>query len=49
MGTVVDKVAMGQVLLRVLWFPLTINSIMVLNAHILSGGYTIFALLAAVQ
>jgi hypothetical protein len=36
-GFVVDKVALGQVSLRVLWFPRQYHSTMALHTHVSSG------------
>jgi hypothetical protein len=48
-GFVVDKVALGQVFLRILWFS-PVNIIPPgLHTHISSGGRTIRPLVAAVQ
>jgi hypothetical protein len=49
-GFVVDKVALGQVFLRVLrFFPCQYHSTVFLHTHISSGGWTVCPLAAAVQ
>jgi hypothetical protein len=49
MGFVVDKVALGQVFLRLLWLSHQYNPTVALYTHISSGGWTIGPLAAAVQ